>query len=262
MKKLKAFTWGYEGWGNASAHFVRVVDSIERARGFKPPVFVDLRMSRQVRARDFQDRNFEAIVGKSRYIWMKRLGNARIASKKGKRIQIKDPSAAKDLLDLIVDLQQKNRRVVMFCSCLEALLRTSIGGPSCHRVTVASLLLKEARRRGIGLELAEWPGEKPSFLSLNATEAQREALERDATYIPIGPADQGLSPLLKLGWASCVTLKHRGGDDVIVTGPAYVKAGVWKLEVLELVPSGSSAIKRARSAAERFLRSGYGPRRT
>ena len=92
MMSLHAFTWGYHGWGSASAHFVRAADALERRRGLRPPVFVDLRISRKVRARDFQDNTFERIVGTKRYRWTRRLGNARILGKRGKRIQIADPT--------------------------------------------------------------------------------------------------------------------------------------------------------------------------
>jgi hypothetical protein len=65
MVSLHAFTWGYHGWGSASAHFVRAVDALERRRGFRPLVFVDLRISRKVRARDFRDNTFEELSGRS-----------------------------------------------------------------------------------------------------------------------------------------------------------------------------------------------------
>ncbi|MBS0416315.1 MAG: hypothetical protein JSR66_01290 [Proteobacteria bacterium] len=32
MNSLQAFTWGYHGWGSASRHFVRAVDTLERRR--------------------------------------------------------------------------------------------------------------------------------------------------------------------------------------------------------------------------------------
>jgi hypothetical protein len=49
MKRLTAFSWGYRGWGNHTRDFVRTVDAIERARGKRPPIFVDIRFSRSVR---------------------------------------------------------------------------------------------------------------------------------------------------------------------------------------------------------------------
>ena len=66
MKRTTAFTWGYWGWGTHAADFVRNVDEVERARGWRPPLFVDIRIRRTVRAPDFQQNAFEKIVGQRR----------------------------------------------------------------------------------------------------------------------------------------------------------------------------------------------------
>lgn len=44
-RSLTIFTWGYWGWGNATENLVEVVDAVERARGYRPPIFVDIRIS-------------------------------------------------------------------------------------------------------------------------------------------------------------------------------------------------------------------------
>ena len=80
MKKLQAFSWGYWGWGTHTKEFVRTVDAMERQRGYRPPIFVDIRFSRSVRATGFRQQAFEATTGKNRYVWMKSLGNANIGS--------------------------------------------------------------------------------------------------------------------------------------------------------------------------------------
>src|SRR3954465_6195252 len=77
MKPLAAFTWGYWGWGNAAPELVKAVDALERTRGFKPPLFADIRLSRSVRAPGFRDRAYEDLVGPARYVWMPKLGNQR-----------------------------------------------------------------------------------------------------------------------------------------------------------------------------------------
>ena len=97
MKRITAFTWGYWGWGTHAEDFVRNVDAVERARRWRPPRFVDIRIRRTVRAPDFQQNAFEKIVGQRRYRWMKTLGNRSILTKR-RRMEIADPNAASDLL--------------------------------------------------------------------------------------------------------------------------------------------------------------------
>jgi hypothetical protein len=260
MRKLKAFTWGYYGWGSASKHFVRAVDSLERKRGFLPPVFVDLRIARKGRAANFQDNIFEGIVGSQRYVWERRLGNKRILSKKGKRIQIAEPTAASDLLDRIVELQKRGRRVIMFCSCREPLLNSGDGQPSCHRVVVAGLLLKEARKRGMPVELSEWPGETPVSLRLKASDSQKKALADGARYIPIGSVDARMPSMAVLGWGSNVHFETPEESWTVVTGPAYVRKDQWRLEVIDETFTGKGAKTSARKFGDSFLKTGYGPR--
>ena len=96
------FSWGYEGWGNATKELKEAVDAVELARGFKPPVFVDVRLRREVRAIGFRGAAFAQTVGKDRYVWMKCLGNLRIAQHRG-GIEIAEPSAAQDLLKLALE---------------------------------------------------------------------------------------------------------------------------------------------------------------
>jgi hypothetical protein len=38
MKPMTMFSWGYYGWGNATAQFVQAADAAEAARGFAPPM--------------------------------------------------------------------------------------------------------------------------------------------------------------------------------------------------------------------------------
>jgi hypothetical protein len=263
MKTIRAFTWGYWGWGSESKHFVRAVDWMEKKRGFLPPVFVDLRLARGGRAANFKGREFENIVGSRRYVWMPKLGNRRIKTKKGKPIQIADPTAAKDLLDLVVDKVKNRRRVIMFCACEEPILKMDDGFPSCHRVEVASLLLKAARRRGLKLELSEWPGESPVSIRVKADDLQQRALATGARYIPIGSVDSGLPSMAVLGWGSNVRFDTPQERWTVVTGPASIAKDRWRLEVVhDGTFTGKGAETSARKRGESLLRGGYGPRLT
>jgi hypothetical protein len=260
VRQLKAFTWGYFGWGSAAKHFVRAVDALEKKRGFSPPVFVDLRISRNVRAANFDGDAFEKIVGRRRYVWMKQLGNKRILSKKGKAIQIADPTAVTDLLDLIVELDKSGRRAIMYCSCLAPLLKSDGGYPSCHRVTVADLLLKAAKKRGLGIQVWEWPGETPASLKVKANEVQTKALANGARFIPIGPVEGKRPSTAVLGWGSDVRFETPGNSWTVVTGPAYVRQRQWQLEVVDKPFVGRSAKTSAGQSRDALLKSGYGPR--
>jgi hypothetical protein len=261
MRKLKAFTWGYWGWGSESKHFVRAVDALEKKRGFLPPVFVDVRIARNGKAANFKGRSFETIVGSRRYVWMKKLGNKRILSGKGKRIQIADPSAAGDLLDLIIELDKPRRHVIMFCACEEPLLKCDDGFPSCHRVEIARLLLGAAKQRQLALELSEWPGESPSSLQVNASESQRKVLGKGARYIPLGSVEARLPSMAVLGWGSNIQFKTAEENWTVVTGPAYVRKNQWQLEIVDRF-SGKGALTAAQERGKSFLRAGYGPRST
>ena len=57
-RRLTMFSWGYEGWGNATRQLVRSFDLAEAYRRHTPPIFVDIRMSRSVRAVGFRDHTF------------------------------------------------------------------------------------------------------------------------------------------------------------------------------------------------------------
>ncbi len=67
MKRLTAFSFGYWGWGNSTERLIQAVDAVERFRGFKPPIFVDTRINRSVRANCFNGNAFGDLLGPSRY---------------------------------------------------------------------------------------------------------------------------------------------------------------------------------------------------
>ena len=79
----------------------------------------------------------------------------RVHRQTGPGIQIADPSAADDLLDLALEAGQEQRRPLFFCSC--ALPRNE-GQTACHRDTVADLVLKAAQGRKEAVAVIEWPG--------------------------------------------------------------------------------------------------------
>src|SRR4051812_37741003 len=102
---LTAFSWGYYGWGNHTKALIKAVDNVEEARDRAPPLFIDIRWSRNVRANGFRGNAFEKTVGARRYRWMKALGNRNIGSR-NPSARIADPSASEELLELIVDAEK------------------------------------------------------------------------------------------------------------------------------------------------------------
>src|ERR1700730_2953028 len=158
------FSWVYYGWGNHTAQLIEAVDAVEESRGFKPPVFVDIRIRRSVRAVGFTGANFEKRLGDRRHVWMKSLGNERILSGKGAGIQIAEPGTAKDLLHLAQSKAKEKRRLIYFCSCQWPRCKGTI---NCHRTTVTRLLLKAARKEQTAVQVVEWPGGNSRLIHLD-----------------------------------------------------------------------------------------------
>lgn len=142
-RSITIFTWGYYGWGNHAPPFVEAVDAVETSRRFEPPIFVDIRIRRSVRAAGFTGPAFEKLLGQDRHRWMKSLGNEFIKTKTGPNVQIADPSAANELLDLALESAKYKQRLLFFCSCQWPRYDGKI---ACHRTTVARLVLKAAKK--------------------------------------------------------------------------------------------------------------------
>jgi hypothetical protein len=98
---ITLFSWGYWGWVNATEQLIEAIDTAEEKRGFRRPIFVDIRLRRQGRAKGFVGNAFGDILGESRYHWVQDLGNLAIANGGG-GVQIKNPGAVADLLQMAV----------------------------------------------------------------------------------------------------------------------------------------------------------------
>jgi hypothetical protein len=221
------FTWGYHGWGNATPQLVQAVDAVEAHRGFAPPLFVDIRIRRGVRARGFIGPTFEKLLGSGRYRWMRSLGNQWIESRTGPAIQIANPSEAATLLELALDGVEHRRRVLFFCSCP---FPCESGQTACHRETVAGLVLEVAATRGKAVELVEWPGGERQEMELEVTDKVLGALRRGRATIPLGESPS-LALVAGLPWGSIVTVRSAGRSLRLVSGPAVCQSGGWVLPV-------------------------------
>jgi hypothetical protein len=233
--KLSAFSFGYEGWGPHTIDLIQAFDSVEDARGFGPPLIVDTRIRREVRAVGFRGNALGELIG-DRYIWMRGLGNRSILT--GDRdIVIAKPESAADLLKLVTTAAEQKRRVVYFCSC----------GPvhGCHRQVVGSLLLKEAARQGIALEVVEWPGGEPQTFDVPVSE---EILSKVAKGRKSVPLPDNAPNAFGTPWYSLAILTSPSRQLPVFTGPARKGEG-WSLPVLALAndmqASDESALRRA-----------------
>lgn len=243
MKKLTLFTWGYWGWGNSTTKLVEAVDAIEFERGFKPPLFVDIRINRSVRAKGFNGNTFEEAVGIKRHRWMKSLGNKRIMTGTGPRIQIAEPESANELLDLAISSAKENRRVIFFCSCEWPCY--------CHRKTVATLVRKAAARRGISLETVEWPGGKPTHIHVELEPKLFQSVSKGRMYIPLNRqfdwAESGGPP-----WGSIASLHC--GDETFhrLVGPVAWQKGKWTLPIAVAFFDPSTPISAYQKESAKF----------
>ena len=228
MKPTTIFSWGYYGWGNHTPKLVKAIDAVETSRGYKPPIFVDIRIRRSVRAAGFTGPAFERLLGKDRHRWMPSLGNKFIVTRTGPPIQIAAPAAAHELLDLALESARHKQRLVFFCSCQWPKCDGKI---ACHRTTVAGLVLKAAKKRGISFEVGEWPGGGPKQLDLDVPPEIFAAVRKGRMTVPLGKRVD-LADLTGLPWCSIASL-HSGGETMHrVVGPAISQTSGWALPVL------------------------------
>lgn len=251
MSTTTIFTWGYYGWGNATSRLVEIVDAVERGRGFTPPMFVDIRIRRTVRAKGFQGNAFEKLLGPDRHRWMKSLGNNFIQTRSGPSIQIADPAAAQELLDLAVDLADENQRLLFFCSCP---LPKQEGKTACHRNTVAGLVLKTAKKSGVHVEIIEWPGGEPEHAEIDVPSESYKALERGRVTIPL-EKKSGSPKFRCLPWGSTVTVRAGEKEMRVISGPASWQHGQWLLPVFWFFFDPDTDLSEIEKAASKLRRS-------
>jgi hypothetical protein len=258
---LTLFSWGFWGWGTATKQLVEAVDAVEGSRGYKPPLFVDVRIQRSGRAPGFQGAAFEKRLGPSRYVWMDDLGNLAIRDRGPMRI--KNPAAAASLLDQAVARAKSKQRVIFFCACE---FPGTVRRLCCHRVEVASLVLKAARKHKAPTEIVEWPGGAAArhHLELSVPPDIFKKLLNGRTSIPL-TKPFSLGAMGSLPWGSLVTLRERDQGTqypgYVVSGPAKYKKGGWYLPVLGRFPTDTPAAEVRQAVAKWRLQMGFEPRK-
>jgi hypothetical protein len=222
---IETFMWGYWGWGGSTRDLVKTFDAAEALRGYEPPIFVDVRVRREARAVGFRGDAFERMMGGERYRWIRGLGNEGILDRGAMRIL--DPSAAGELLDVIVAAGRSHRRVLFFCSCNRPPGRV---GERCHRYLVGDLLVKEARRLRVALSVVEWPGGAPRRLIVRFPAAAARASLGTALSVPM-PTKMSPAVGVSLPWGSYSMVEGPEGGVPVVVGPALHRQGQWSLQL-------------------------------
>jgi len=229
MKNVTLFSWGYYGWGNYTKQLVEAADAVEAKRGFNPPVFVDVRIRRVVRAPGFREKAFEKLLGPDRYRWMKSLGNQAVENRVAGAIEIAEPKAAKDLLDMAVhEAKENNRRLIFFCGCQYPKNGKEI---TCHRAEIGKLLLAEAKKQKQPTEVVEWPGNEPSHIDIELPKKEFKAV-LDCKGKANLSAGSDPKDLAGLAWMSDATF--RCGEEEVhrLVGPACCGSKGWFLPIM------------------------------
>jgi hypothetical protein len=224
-RPMQVFSFGYWGSGSATKELTDAVAAGEAARGFGLPLWVDIRISRSVRAVGFSDNALGRLLGEQ-YLWMRRLGNVAVAERTS-GIRIDDPKAATTLLE--VARERPDRRVIFFCACEIPV--------TCHRAEVGRLVLNAARQQAFDVEVVEWPGGEPNRFELVVPGATlRKILRTQQKTLPIAglmsPADACVLP-----WGSEVLLRASDGDQTgsVLVGPVRFDARGVAFPILGIV---------------------------
>ena len=144
---LVLFSWGYWGWGSTARQFVESVDLVEKSRGFNPPIFIDARLRRSVRAPGFRDSAFQQLVGEQRYRWINGLGNKGLDTGVP---ELNDLKAIPQLLKFADECALQRRRLIYYCACETP--------GACHRYMITEELVKLAKKQKRNVSVVEWPG--------------------------------------------------------------------------------------------------------
>jgi hypothetical protein len=203
---------GFSLWGRAPRRLQKAVDAVERARGFEPPVFVDVRTCRNARASGLGGAAFERLVGKNRYRWVKAPEQA---------------ESVADLLELALDAAETGRRMVLLGS---ATFPLEAGRVVCSRYTLGTLLLEQARKYDLSLDVVEWPGGHPRDCALPVSDGELDSVARGKPCIELGEAFD--VTLATIPWGSTAILRSDGRDLRRVVGPARGEEVGWTMPVL------------------------------
>ena len=122
--------------------------------------------------------------------------------------------------------------------------------------TVASLVLKAARKRGIQVKVVEWPGGEPKRIDLDVPPKDFTAVKKGRWTVPLGERVD-LARFAGLPWCSIATL-HSGGETLHrIVGPAICQTSGWALPILWRADDPNAGLKEYKEEASK-LRNEWG----
>jgi hypothetical protein len=118
MKKstVNIYTFGYWGYGGDARGLNRRLQTFNQNTRGRGLFWVDLRIRRSVRAKDFIGDAPRRIFGAANYEWIQEFGNLDILDGKGVRIKNYGFGFEK-LLGVLAKARSNNLDVIMFCAC-------------------------------------------------------------------------------------------------------------------------------------------------
>lgn len=250
---LTIFSFGYYGWGNHTRYLIKAMDEVERQRGFKPPYFVDVRYQRSVRAKSFRGNALSELIGENRYLWIPSLGNKRITSKRGPRIQIAEPSEVSALLEIATQQAKENKRVIFFCSCEFFKIE---GETNCHRCTVSKLLFRYAKKTGRKLKIEEWVGGNPKHLKIPVSNIYFNDLLKNKRTAPL-PGKLSWKKLVAVPFGSIATFVHGHKEIHRLIGPLERSTRGWVIPFKSFWCEPETSLPNYKVESKR-IRKGYG----
>ena len=96
---------------------------------------------------------------------------------------------------------------------------------------MAGLVLEAAKKRGVPVEVVEWPGGEPKQIDLDVTPQVFAAVRKGRMTVPLGKRAD-LAEVAGLPWCSIATLQSNGEKLHRVVGPAASQKDGWALPVL------------------------------
>lgn len=249
VKRLTLFKFGYDGWGNSTRQLIKAVNAVEHHRGFRPPVWVDIRARSSVRAAGFCGSRLADVVGTKNYRVIKDLGNANVLDGATDGVRIIDPRKSGALLEVAEEAWRDRRRVMFFCQCPDP--------EKCHRTKVGRThLMRAAAKREV--QVVEWPGGQPRQRRISI-KIERDWLKGASIEFPTKPR-----PLWKfagLPAGSLVRLYNTAGWEKTVAVKALkFEGGAWRLPLVRagktkriLVTADEVSLWRTKGAYEPHL---------
>ena len=118
---------------------------------------------------------------------------------------------------------------------------------------MAELVLKAAKKRGVQVEIVEWPGGEPRRIDLGVTPQVLAAVRKSRMTVPLG-SPPNLAKVAGLPWCSIATLQSNGENLHRVVGPAIRQPDQWVLPILSADFDSATSLTEHESDATKLRR--------